>query len=170
AMPMLNQAMCRSWLAADRVRYVGEPFAVVVASSREAGIDAAELVVAEYEPLTAMVSTADSLSDEVLLHPEAGTNIAFQIPSGADESFFDGCEVVTSLRFRNQRLAPCPLEPRAAIARWETMEDGRQHLTQWSSTQGAHGTRDTLAAAIGVESEQVRVICPDVGGGFGAKN
>ncbi|MCP3988857.1 MAG: xanthine dehydrogenase family protein [Actinomycetia bacterium] len=169
-MPMLNQDMCPSWLAADRVRYVGEPFAVVVAATREAAVDAAEVVVAGYEPLPAVVSTTDSLTDEVLLYPQAGTNVAFQMPSGADESFFDGCEVVTSLSFRNQRLAPCPLEPRAAVARWETSDDGRQHLTQWSSTQGAHSTRDTLAGALGVEPDQVRVICPDVGGGFGAKS
>ncbi|MEZ5341412.1 MAG: molybdopterin cofactor-binding domain-containing protein [Acidimicrobiales bacterium] len=72
--------------------------------------------------------------------------------------------------FRNQRLAPCPLEPRATIAQWGTTSDGRPHLSQWSSTQGAHGTRDTLARATGVSADQVRVICPDVGGGFGAKN
>lgn len=169
-MPMLNQDMRRSWLASDRVRYVGEPFAVVVAESREAGVDAAELVVADYEPLDAVVSPADALSGETLLYPEAGTNVAFAVPSGAGDDFFDGCEVVVSLRFRNHRLAPCPLEPRAAVARWEVADDGRDRLTQWSSTQNAHGTRDTLAAAMGVETDQVRVICPDVGGGFGAKN
>ncbi|MDH3684464.1 MAG: molybdopterin-dependent oxidoreductase, partial [Acidimicrobiia bacterium] len=74
------------------------------------------------------------------------------------------------LSFRNQRLAPCPLEPRAAVASWERTADGAERLTQWSSTQGAHGTRDALAAATGVDPDQVRVICPDVGGGFGAKN
>lgn len=170
AMPMLNQEMKRSWLAAGRVRYVGEPFAVVLSETREAGVDAAELVVADYEPLPVVVSPAEALAGETLLFPEAGSNVAFAIPSGVDDSFFDGCEVTVSLDFRNHRLAPCPLEPRAAIARWDTTEDGREHLTQWSSTQNAHGTRDTLVGAMGVEPDQVRVICPDVGGGFGAKN
>jgi aerobic carbon-monoxide dehydrogenase large subunit len=170
SMPMLNQDMKRTWLASDRVRYVGEPVAVLVAESREAGVDAAELVVVDYEPLPAVVFPADALKNETLLFPEAGTNIAFAIPETAEDDFFDGCEVVVSLKFRNQRLAPCPLEPRAAIARWEAMDDGRQHLTQWSSTQNAHGTRDALVNAMGVEADQVRVICPDVGGGFGAKN
>ena len=169
-MPMLNQDMKRSWLASGRVRYVGEAFAVVVSQTREAGVDAAELVVADYEPLPAVVSPADALTGETLLYPEAGTNVAFTIPPTADEAFFDGCEVTVSQQFRNQRLAPCPLEPRAAVARWDTMDDGREHLTQWSSTQNAHGTRDTLAAAMAVEADQVRVLCPDVGGGFGAKN
>ncbi|MDG2112503.1 MAG: xanthine dehydrogenase family protein molybdopterin-binding subunit [Actinomycetota bacterium] len=170
AMPMLNQDMKRAWLAIDRVRYVGEPYAVVVANTREAGIDAAELVYAELEPLTAVVSPADALRDEILIHPDAGTNVAFAVPPVAGDDFFDGCEVVVSLEFRNHRLAPCPLEPRAAVAQWDITADGREHLTQWSCTQGAHGTRDTLAAAMGVEPDQVRVICPDVGGGFGAKN
>ncbi len=170
AMPMLNQDMKRSWLASDRARYVGEPLAVVVSETRESGVDAAELVVVDYEPLPAVVSPAEALQNEILLFPEAGTNVAFAIPPSADASFFDGCEVTVSLRFRNHRLAPCPLEPRATVARWDTMDDGREHLTQWSSTQNAHGTRDTLAAAMGVETDQVRVICPDVGGGFGAKN
>ncbi|MCP4086423.1 MAG: xanthine dehydrogenase family protein molybdopterin-binding subunit [Actinomycetia bacterium] len=169
-MPMLNQDMKRSWLAADRVRYVGEPFAVVVSTTRETGVDAAGLVFADYEPLPAVVSPADAVKDETILYPEAGTNVAFAVPTGSDDSYFDGCDVTVSLQFRNQRLAPCPLEPRATVARWEAMEDGREHLTQWSSTQNAHGTRDALAAAMEVETDQVRVICPDVGGGFGAKN
>ena len=170
AMPMLNQDMKRSWLASDRVRYVGEPLAVVLSESRETGVDAAELVVVDYEPLPAVVSTADALKDETLLFPEAGTNVAFSVPTEADDTMFDGCEVTVSLQFRNQRLAPCPLEPRSTVAKWGTTDDGREHLTQWATTQNAHGTRDTLVGAMGVETDQVRVICPDVGGGFGAKN
>ncbi len=170
SMPMLNQDMRRAWLASDRVRYVGEPVAVVVSETREAGVDAAELVAIDYQPLPAVISSAEALKDETLLYPDAGTNVAFAVPTQADDDFFDGCEVVLSLSFRNQRLAPCPLEPRATVARWSTTGDDRPHLTQWSSTQGAHGTRDTLAAAMGVDEDQIRVICPDVGGGFGAKN
>ncbi|MCP5027589.1 MAG: xanthine dehydrogenase family protein molybdopterin-binding subunit, partial [Actinomycetia bacterium] len=169
-MPMLNQDMKRTWLASDRVRYVGEPVAVVVSTTREAGVDAAEQVLVDHDPLPTVVTPADALKDETLLFAEAGTNVAFAVPPSSDETMFDECEVTVSLEFRNQRLAPCPLEPRATVARWGTMDDGREHLTQWSNTQNAHGTRDTLAAAMGVEADQVRVIAPDVGGGFGAKN
>ncbi|MEM8923817.1 MAG: xanthine dehydrogenase family protein molybdopterin-binding subunit [Actinomycetota bacterium] len=170
AMPLLNQDLKRTWLASERVRFVGEAVAVVISTTRNAGVDAAELVAVDYEPLTPVVSTADAVTDEVLLYPDAGTNVAFRVPSSADDDFFADCEVTVDLAFRNHRLAPCPLEPRATVARWHTDADGRQHLTQWSTTQGAHGTRDTLAGAMGVEPDQVRVICPDVGGGFGAKN
>ena len=170
SMPMLNQQMLGTWLASDRVRFVGEPVAVVVARSRNAAVDAAEQVVIDYEPLRPVIDTAYSAEDTNLLFPDAGTNVAFAVPSGAGDDFFEGCDVTVSLDFRNQRLAPCPLEPRATVAIWETDDDGTQRLTQWSTTQGAHGTRDTLAAATGTEPANVRVICPDVGGGFGAKN
>lgn len=169
-MGMLNQQMLRTRLASHRVRYVGEPIAVVIADSLTEGIDAAALVLVDYEPLQAVVAPADSLTGDTLLFPEAGTNVAFQVPVGSGDDFFDECEVTVDLAFRNHRLAPCPLEPRATIARWEIGSDGVQRLTQWSTTQGAHDTRNTLAAATGVEQDQVRVICPDVGGGFGAKN
>ncbi len=164
--PMLNQEMRRTWLATDRVRYVGEPVVAIVTETREQGVDAIEAAVVDYEPLPLVVDHEEALLDEHLLFPDAGTNVVFAIPSDPEKAdMFDDCEVTVELTFRNQRLAPCPLEPRATAARWD---DGR--LTQWSSTQGAHGTRDTLAKAAGVEPDQVRVICPDVGGAFGAKN
>lgn len=167
-MPMFNQQMTRTRLATGRVRYVGEPIAVVVAETRAQAVDAAEVVWADVDPLTPVVSVADALRDDVLLFPEAGTNTVSAIPgSGAD--VFADCEVTVDLSFRNHRLAPCPLEPRATIAVWETV-DGVDRLTQWSENQGAHGTRDGLARALGVDKQQVRVITPDVGGGFGAKN
>jgi len=167
-MPMFNSEMKRTRLATDRVRYVGEPIAVVVADSHTVAVDAAEAVWADIEPFDAVVSVHDALKDETLLFPDAGTNTIFQIPGTGDDVFAD-CEVTVDLSFRNHRLAPCPLEPRAAIAAWD-VTDGVAHLTQWSENQGAHGTRDGLAAALGVEVSQVRVITPDVGGGFGAKN
>lgn len=169
-MPMLEQTMTRTWLASDRMRYVGEPVAVVLSTTAAAGADAIDLIVVEDEPLPVVVSARDALRDETLLFPDAGTNITFAHASTADDSFFDGCEVTVDLTFRNQRLAPCPLEPRATVAAWSTGNDGRPFLTQWATTQGAHGTRDTLAKAMGIDNDQVRVICPDVGGGFGAKN
>ena len=167
---MLDQRMLRSRLAADRVRFVGEPVAVVISDTAAAGADAVDLVYVDYEPLHAVVTVEESVTDETLLFPDAGTNVVFAGPSQAGDDFFDGCEVTVDLTFNNQRIAPCPLEVRATAARWDHGDDGTLRLTQWSTTQGAHGTRDTLAEATGVDPAQVRVICPDVGGGFGAKN
>lgn len=170
SIPMLNQKMLRTSLATDRVRYVGEPVAVVLSTTREAGVDAAEQVLVDYDPLTPVVTMQEALKDETLLFPEAGTNSPFAIPSNTEGDIFADCETTVSLSFRNQRLAPCPLEPRSTIAQWHTDDSGDLRLTQWANTQGAHGTRDALAAATGTDPANVRIICPDVGGGFGAKN
>ncbi|MEM9562419.1 MAG: xanthine dehydrogenase family protein molybdopterin-binding subunit [Actinomycetota bacterium] len=174
AMPMFNQAMTRSWLAIDRVRYVGELVAVVLSETREAGVDAAEAVVIDYEPLDVVATTEQALADETVLFPEAGTNTVTGFPPGDEDVLTDG-EVVVELSFRNHRLTAAPIEPRAALARWEDdpVEEGgggEPRLTQWSSTQFPHTTRDNLAGAIGVDADRIRVITPDVGGGFGAKN
>ncbi|MDA3040737.1 MAG: xanthine dehydrogenase family protein molybdopterin-binding subunit [Actinomycetota bacterium] len=165
AMAPFNREMKRRWLASDTVRYVGEPVAVVVSDTRDAGADAAELVEIGYEALPVVIGPFTSIRDKQLLFPEAGTNVAFSIPKTEKSVPFGQCDLTVSLTFVNQRLAPCALEPRAALAVWE---DGR--LTQWSSTQNAHGTRDRLADALGLDKSAVRVIAPDVGGGFGAKN
>jgi len=163
--PLLNQSMTRPFLATDMVRFVGEPVVAIVSETREQGVDAAELVVIDYEPLDALIDLEQSRRDETILFPEAGTNVAFAVPSDADESFFDGCDVVVSERVVNQRVAPCPLEVRAAAARWEA--DGR--LLFNVSTQAPHGARDALVKALEIPPEKVRVVAPDVGGGFGAK-
>ena len=170
AMPMLNQEMLRTRLATDRVRYVGEPIAVVIADSLTEGVDAAEHGVRRLRAAArGRLVRPTRWRTRRCCSPTPVPTSSSQCRSASGDDFFDGCEVTVELAFRNHRLAPCPLEPRATVARWET-DDGCEHLTQWSTTQGAHGTRDTLAAAIGVEPDQVRVICPDVGGGFGAKN
>ncbi len=169
-MAIFNQAMTRTWLATDRVRYVGEPVAVVVTTTREAGVDAAEAVFVGYEPLDAVVDMTQAVDDEVILFPEAGTNTVMTIASNRKDDIFADVEVRVDLSFRNHRLTAAPIEPRSAVARWDTdPESGVLRLTQWSSTQFPHGTRDGLAASTGVDPSQVRVITPDVGGGFGAK-
>ncbi|HEX7166433.1 MAG TPA: molybdopterin cofactor-binding domain-containing protein, partial [Acidimicrobiales bacterium] len=99
------------------------------------------------------------------LHDAADDNVAFHIHKGRREADFSGCDVVVRQRMVNQRVAPCPLEVRSAAARWES--DGR--LTHWASTQGPHSVRDALARVYGIDAAQVRVVSPDVGGGFGAK-
>ena len=163
-MAFLNQAMTRPALAQGVVRFVGEPVAVVVTEERYQGPDAAELVFVDYEPLPVVMSAEESAAHDVLLFPDVGTNAAFELAFGRDESLFDGCEVVVRQRIVNQRVAPCPLEVRAAAAEWR---DGR--LLHYASTQGAHGVKDALVARLGLEADRVRVVAPDVGGGFGAK-
>ncbi|MGD0081844.1 MAG: xanthine dehydrogenase family protein molybdopterin-binding subunit [Acidimicrobiales bacterium] len=164
-MAFLNQAMTRPVLASGVVRYVGEPVVAIVAESPSAAADAAEFVIVDYEALPVVVDPEEALQDETLLFPEVGTNNCFSLQFGRDETLFDGCDVVVSQRILNQRVAPCPMEGRAAAAIIE--EDGR--LLFYSSTQAAHGVRDTLATSLGVDPEQIHVIAPDVGGGFGAK-
>jgi carbon-monoxide dehydrogenase large subunit len=119
-------------LAVDRVRFVGEPVAMVITDDAYAGADAAELVSVDYEPLPAVVGAQAALAGESLLFPGAGSNIALTAGSPADPAAFDGCEVVVERVISNQRVAPVPMEGRAVAARWA---DGR--LTVWVSTQNA---------------------------------
>jgi aerobic carbon-monoxide dehydrogenase large subunit len=166
---VFNPAVAKTPLASDVVRYVGEPVAIVVTKERNQGEDAAELIVVDYEPLEVLLDPEAAVASSTLLYPSTGSNVVFDstglgMPGLTDDGFFDGCDVVISERLVNQRVAPCPLEVRAAAAAWV---DGR--LYQWASTQHAQGTRDALVAANGLGEGDVRVITPDVGGGFGAK-
>ncbi len=165
AMPMLAEGMARPMLADGVVRFVGEPVAVVLTEERYEGEDAAEAVFVEYEPLPSVVDSEVALADGTLLFPEVGTNVAVDFRQPLDEGHFDGCEVVVTQRVVNQRVAPCPMEVRCSLAQWG--EDGR--LTQWASIQHPHGVKEALCGIYGLAEEQVRVIAPDVGGGFGAK-
>lgn len=161
---LLRQEVKRPLLAREVVRYVGEPVAVVLAASPAEAADAAELVVVDYEPLEAVVDLEASLDGEVLLFPEVGTNVVFDLSSPPDPDLFSGCEIVVTQRIRNQKVAPCPLEVRSAAAE---MREGR--LRFYASTQGPHGVKEQLCRVLGLEPEDVQVISPDVGGGFGAK-
>jgi len=164
-MGMTNEAMTPPMLASGTVRYVGEPIAAIVAESREIAEDALEQVVVEYEPLKVVIDPVKARTDEDLLFPDAGTNTSFSLDFGGDETLFDDCEVVVELTLANQRVAPCPLEVRSAAAHMS--EDGRLEFN--SSTQAPHGVRDALATFLDLEPDQVHVVTPDVGGGFGAK-
>ena len=163
--PGLDQRMGRPFLADEVVRFVGDIVAVVVTETRAEGVDAAELVVVEYDPLPAAVDPEQALAGDALLFPESGTNVCTSHPAERDESLFDDCETVVSGRVVSQRLAACPLEPRSCAA--VVGDDGR--LTLWLSTQTPHQDRDGLALSLGLEPTDVRVVAPDVGGGFGAK-
>jgi aerobic carbon-monoxide dehydrogenase large subunit len=162
---LMNKEMQQHLLAVDKVRYVGEPVAAIVTEQPYQGEDALELVAVDYEPLPAVLGFEPD--DASLLFEAAGTNVAgrWGDPSALSADLFDGCEVVVTQTIVNQRVAPAPMETRAAAAVWG--EDGR--LTTWIPNQGAQGTRDDMAKRLGIEASQVRVITPDVGGAFGAK-
>ena len=151
-------------LAVDRVRYVGEPVAMVITDDSYQGEDAAELVSIDYEPLPAVVGIGTALRTETLLFDGTDSNVPVDSGEASDDSIFDGCDAVAEQTIVNQRLAPMPMEGRAAAARFE---DGK--LTYWASTQNAQITRFILAGVLGADPATIRVITPDVGGGFGAK-
>ena len=152
-------------LAADRVRYVGEPVALVLTEGRYQGEDAAELVSVDYDPLPAVPGIEEALTGETLLFPGTESNILGTGTAGeGDDTSFDGCDVVLERTIVNQRLAPVPLEPRAMAAAWTG-----DRLTIWSSTQNPQLARGAIAGTLGMDPATVRVITPDVGGGFGAK-
>lgn len=162
---MINQTITRPLLARKRVRYVGEPIVAVVAETRAAAVDAAELVVVDVEPLPALIDPLDALSDDAIhLFPHISTNVALHSDHPGTPISFDECDVVVTQTTVNQRLAPAPIENRSAIAWWE---DDRLILEL--GCQGTHPIRNTVSEIYGLEPQQMRVICPDVGGGFGAK-
>ncbi len=156
-------------LAVDRVRYVGQPIAVVLATERYRAYDAAEAVVVEYEPLPAVVDPEQAMQDGApQLHASLKNNIAMhtQASHGDVEKAFAEADVIVKQRFYQQRLVSAPMEPRAVAAAPDPLTRG---VTVWSSTQAPHNNRNTLAQALGLSHGQVRVVAPEVGGGFGAK-
>jgi carbon-monoxide dehydrogenase large subunit len=164
-----NPMIARGLLAIDKVRFVGEPVAVVITEEAYQGEDAAEAVIVDYDVLEALVDIEQAMTSASLLYETAGSNVAFDttvigMPDNTGDAFFADCEVVASGRFVNQRVAPCPLEVRGSAVAWA---DGRLH--QWLSTQAAQGARATIAKVNGIDASVVHVITPDVGGGFGAK-
>jgi carbon-monoxide dehydrogenase large subunit len=162
----ITPGMERPLVAKDVVRFAGDIVAVVVAEDRVSAVDAAELVLVDYAPLPAVLSVEEAAKDDVLLFPEVGSNVANH--GGAeehDDGLFDGCDVVVSDVLLSQRLAAAPLEPRSAAA--VMGEDGR--LTLWATSQTPHTGKMVVAGLLGLEPAQVRVVSPDVGGGFGAK-
>lgn len=159
--------MVRSFLATDKVRFVGEPVAAILTEEPYQGQDAADLVEVDYDPLPAVVDMKAALAGELLLFEDVGTNLAggWGHDQEFDEHLFDDCEIVVTREIVNQRLAPVPLETRAAAAAWG--DDGR--LTIFCSNQNAQGARDEIAGWLGIEPQVIHLITPDVGGGFGAK-
>ena len=156
-------------LAADKARYVGDGVAVVVASSRAAAEDAAELVEVEYEPLPAIVDPEAALAEGApLVHDELGTNRCYtwRLDAGEVDALFDEAEVIVRGRFRQNRLIPTAIEPRAVLVQ---PLPANGEFTMWTSTQVPHIARVTLSGVLGIPEAKLRVIAPDVGGGFGSK-
>ena len=154
-------------LAPSRVRFVGEPIAVVVADTTYAAADGCELVRANYESLPAVATIDAALAEDApRLHADHERNVLFERRHrhGDVERAFAAAAVVVEETFHHARLSASPLEPRGVIARWEG-----QALTLWTGTQVPHIVRAALAQAFGLAERQVRVIVPDTGGGFGQK-
>ena len=128
-------------------------------------MDAAELVAVEYEPLPVLLDPEEAAKDELLLFPDVGTNIAGRAGRmDHDPTLFEGCDVVVSDTLVSQRMAACPLEVRSAAA-----EPTNGRITAWLSTQVPHRDHHGLCPTLGLDPHELRIIAPDVGGGFGAK-
>ncbi len=156
-------------LAVDRVRFVGEPVAAVVAESRYVAEDAAERVAVDYEPLPPVADAEAALAaDAPLLHPDVGSNVVFRAERlvGDAEAAFRDADVVLREVFRHARQTGVPLEGRACLASYDAAGD---LLTLWTSTQIPHLVRSAVAAALDLPEQRLRVVAPDVGGGFGIK-
>jgi carbon-monoxide dehydrogenase large subunit len=154
----------------DVVRHVGEPVAVVIAESAAAAQDAAELVEVDYEDLPAVVDSLEALApDAPRLQADLPDNIAFEDCFGdreATEAALANAHLVVEKTFRNQRIANAQMEPRSAIGAF----DAKLGIyTMIAGSQGAVRQRDTLAKVFGIPNDKVKVICPDVGGGFGPR-
>jgi carbon-monoxide dehydrogenase large subunit len=165
-----NPTAKRTLLASGKVRYVGEPVAVVLTEQSNQGEDAAEKVIIDYDMLETLIDMEQAMTSTTLIYEECGSNVVFDstalgMPDNTGDTMFANCEVVVKGRFVNQRVAPCPLEVRGSAAAW----DNNGRLVQWLSTQHAQGARDVMQGSNKLTAEQIRVITPDVGGGFGAK-
>lgn len=165
-LPVMNKQMYRWMLAGDRVRFVGESVAIVVAETRAQAADAAEQVIVDYGPLPVITDIHESRTDELLLHVHAATNVSYHWASDVPaEDPFAGCDVVVSFDLRHPRLSAGPLEPRAGAAVWH--DNGR--ATVWVCSQRPAGARFVMENALGLPTGTIRAISPDVGGGFGGK-
>jgi aerobic carbon-monoxide dehydrogenase large subunit len=156
-------------VATDKARYVGDAVAVVAAHSRAAAEDAVELVEVEYEPLPAVADVEAALVDGApLVHDEFGTNRCYtwSLDAGEADRLFAEAAVTVSERYRQNRLIPNAIEPRAVFV---TSIPATGDFTLWSTTQVPHIARTTLSMVCGISEAKLRVIAPDVGGGFGSK-
>ena len=156
-------------IATERVRYVGDAVAVVVAETRYQAEDALEHIAVDYEPMDAVVSPKGAAQDSApQLHDDVPNNIAFTwaMAGGDTDAAFSEADVTVSDTITLQRLIANPMEPRSAIAQWVAATG---ELTLWNTSQNPHIARFLTSVVTGVPEHKVRVIAPEVGGGFGSK-
>jgi carbon-monoxide dehydrogenase large subunit len=156
-------------MAREVVRYVGDAVAVVVAETAQQAYDALDLITVDYEPLPAVVDPElATKSGAPQLHAEAPGNIAFHwtVAGGDIDAAFTSAEVVVRDRIIQQRLIPTPMEPRGAVVHFVPATG---EMTIWNTTQNPHIVRFIMSLVTGVSEDRLRVIAPEVGGGFGAK-
>jgi len=155
-------------LAQDKALFVGHPIAAVVATDRYAARDAVELVIVDYEDLPVVVDVEAAAKGGPVIHEGFADNIAYQLTAGEGdiEAALSSADRVIQQRILHRRLAPVAMEPRGVLARYYP---GEEELTVWSSTQIPHLLRTQLALMIGIPENKLRVITPEVGGGFGSK-
>jgi carbon-monoxide dehydrogenase large subunit len=157
-------------LSSDAARHVGDPVAVVIADSQDAALDAAELVTVDWDVKPSVTATAGAAqAGAAQIHAGAPGNIAFkwELGGGDLDAAFKGADVVVKKRIVNQRLVANAMEPRACVARFE---ESTGDLTLWVTSQNPHVHRLLMCAfVLGIPEHKVRVISPDVGGGFGSK-
>jgi carbon-monoxide dehydrogenase large subunit len=156
-------------LASGRALWHGQPVAIVLAESRALAEDGAERVEIEWEPLDALADPESALAPGApLLHPELGSNLAFEhaIHGGDPDATFAGASRVVERRFRFSRHTGVPLEPRSIVADFDAVQ---RQLTVYQATQVPHQMRAAIAECLGLPEQDVRVVTPDIGGGFGVK-
>jgi carbon-monoxide dehydrogenase large subunit len=156
-------------LAQDKARHAGDGVAVVIAESRAAAKDAADAVVVEYEPLPAVTDVGEALADGApLVHDDFGTNQCYEwkLAAGDVDRLFSEAAVTVKERYRQQRLIPNAIEPRGVLVQ---PVPAQGEFTLWSATQIPHVLRTTSALTTGIPESKLRVIAPEVGGGFGSK-
>ena len=156
-------------LAVDKVRYFGEPLAVVVADNRYLAEDAVEIVSVDYEPLPVVVDPEAAMEPaSACVHEDVGSNIVYKYHFATDgiDKVFQQADVVIKERIRSHRITACPIEPRAYLAHFNQQEDS---LTMWSATANPHSLRTRIADILSFPESRIRVIAPDVGGSFGIK-
>ncbi len=159
----------RPVLATNRVRYVGEPVAAVIAETLAQAKDAADLIQVEYDDLPAVVSLADAPNADTI-HAEAPGNVLLYWHAGdtaKTEAAFANAAHIVAIDIRNSRILPTALEPRGAIAEYDVKT---QRFTLTQGSQGVHSLKNWCSQVFGVPADNFRVITPDVGGGFGMKN
>ena len=165
APPFIHPSMFRPTLATDRVRLVGDIVAVVVAETEEQAKDAAEMVIIDYEPLDAVVDIEKAIADDApVIWPEHGSNVVFATEHQFDKDVLAGADVVVSERVVSQRLAGVPMEANGCVA----VPEG-DHMTLWAPSQNPQAVKADLVGRTSLDAENVRVVAPWVGGGFGPK-